>query len=132
MAVHTIRRSPTQWVCGRKYLTTQQSCLPQSAQKGFPNLEQICYMSSALHSLLTLSHFVQEFNNQEKVWSSHPDSQLIRRSTSCTLTQMLSLFGFSINSYRCMQVGVRCFSNNKAEKNSVQAALYMPTSPPTC
>nr|XP_020448972.1 ubiquitin carboxyl-terminal hydrolase 37-like [Monopterus albus] len=45
---------------------------------GFPNLAQTCYMNSTLQGLLTLKHFVHEFNSQKTVWNTNAKCQIIR------------------------------------------------------
>ncbi|XP_039979360.1 ubiquitin carboxyl-terminal hydrolase 37-like isoform X2 [Xiphias gladius] len=46
---------------------------------GFPNIGQSCYMNSSLQGLLTLEDFVRSISCQERVWSSVPEAQLLRR-----------------------------------------------------
>ncbi|XP_008336221.1 ubiquitin carboxyl-terminal hydrolase 37-like [Cynoglossus semilaevis] len=44
---------------------------------GFPNLEQTCYINSTLQGLLTLTHFVEQVQNQQEVCCYCPNSDIL-------------------------------------------------------
>lgn len=99
-------------------------------------------MNSTLQGLLTLTPFVQEVHNQERVWSSHPKCELIRYSHTHSDHSLVSLLPLQVNmkkhivnislslvflpssfalSRGFVEVGVCRFSRNAAEKEMVLA-----------
>ncbi|XP_034712604.1 ubiquitin carboxyl-terminal hydrolase 37-like [Etheostoma cragini] len=65
---------------GRKIRNIIKGKLPKDelVALGFPNLARTCYMNSILQGLLTITDFIQDICNQESVWSSLPNSELLR------------------------------------------------------